>query len=89
MARVDSNGVAANHQEFDAFGNLLAESDPAYGDRYKFAGQDSMRIRACTTTALASMIRASAPSWEFPEYRSGREEDCRPGVALQKQLAVF
>lgn len=37
---VDGNGALINHVEYDSFGNVLAESDPSAGDRFKVTGRE-------------------------------------------------
>jgi RHS repeat-associated protein len=37
---VDGSGSALNHVVYDSFGNVLSESSPSNGDRFKFAGME-------------------------------------------------
>ena len=37
---VDANGDLINHVEYGSFGEVLFESDPAAGDRFKFTGRE-------------------------------------------------
>ena len=37
---VNSNGVVVDSIDYDAFGRILSESNPAAGDRYKFTGRE-------------------------------------------------
>lgn len=37
---VDNQGAITDHLVYDSFGNLLAESNPAAGSRYRFAGRE-------------------------------------------------
>ncbi len=37
---VDSSGTVLDHVVYDSFGNVLSESSPSNGDRFKFAGME-------------------------------------------------
>ena len=37
---VDNSGNIVNHVEYDSFGNIIMESNPENGDRYKFTGRE-------------------------------------------------
>jgi RHS repeat-associated protein len=37
---VDAAGALINHIDYDSFGNVVAESNPAAGDRFKFTGRE-------------------------------------------------
>jgi RHS repeat-associated protein len=37
---VDANGAMEDHIDYDAFGNITAESNAAFGDRYKYTGRE-------------------------------------------------
>jgi RHS repeat-associated protein len=47
---LDGTGAEKDHIDYDGFGNVTNETDPAFGDRYKFAG---MQAGAATGLALA------------------------------------
>jgi RHS repeat-associated protein len=36
----DASGVVQDHLEYDGFGNVTSESNPAFGDRYKWTGRE-------------------------------------------------
>jgi RHS repeat-associated protein len=36
----DASGTLINHIEYDSFGNVIGESNPAAGDRFKFTGRE-------------------------------------------------
>ena len=37
---VNSTGVLVSHVDYDSFGNVILETNPAAGDRFKFTGRD-------------------------------------------------
>jgi RHS repeat-associated protein len=37
---VNNNGEVVNHLKYDSYGNVIAESDPAVGTRYKYTGRE-------------------------------------------------
>src|SRR5262249_12198823 len=37
---VDRNGNVIDHIDYDSFGNVLGETNPAAGDRFKFTGRE-------------------------------------------------
>lgn len=36
----DGSGVVQDHIDYDGFGNVVNETNPAFGDRYKYAGRE-------------------------------------------------
>src|SRR5262249_280120 len=36
----DATGAIQDHLNYDSFGNVLSESSPAFGDRYRFTGRE-------------------------------------------------
>ncbi len=52
----DNSGAIINSIEYDSFGNILAETNPSRGDRFKFTGRDTMRPRDSTIIARGTTI---------------------------------
>ena len=73
---VNAAGAVINHLDYDSFGQLLSQTNPAVGDRYTYTGREydatlgQYYYRAASTTRVWAVSRQQTPSPSPPVTRT-------------------